>query len=93
MPTSALKVPPQTRSSQALNGGIRSAERMQPINNQSCIQLFSVTRVPLPTMDPTGLFEFPEIVNERERLFSKREVIQGLRTIEPKCLYHSIKET
>lgn len=70
MPTSALKVPPQTRSSQALSGGIRSAERIQPIKSQSCMQVFCVTWVPPPTMVPTGLLVLPDIVNDLERLFS-----------------------
>uniref|UniRef100_A0A1A9ZBY4 Uncharacterized protein n=1 Tax=Glossina pallidipes TaxID=7398 RepID=A0A1A9ZBY4_GLOPL len=62
MPTSALNIPPHTRSSQALIGGMRSAERMQPTNSQSCMHASSIICVPPPTIVPTSSFELPDIL-------------------------------
>lgn len=73
--TSALKVPPQMRSSQLFDGGKRSATRAHPINSQSFMQEFGAPCVPPPTIALTAPLLLPLNVNERDRFESKIYII------------------
>lgn len=67
---SALNVPPQRRSSHVPVCGNRSATRAQPINSQSLMHAFGEPWPPLPTIELTTMFEFPDKVNDLDRLKS-----------------------
>lgn len=68
--TSALNVPPHTRSSHVFETGRRSETRAQPINSQSAVHEFGVPCDPPPTIELTMLFELPDNVNDCDRLWA-----------------------
>lgn len=79
--TSALKVPPQMRSSHVFDCGRRSATRAHPINSQSFMHEFGVPWVPPPTMAFTATLLLPDRVNERDRFESVCSKMFIIRTI------------
>lgn len=70
MLTSALNVPPQILSSQVFGIGIRSVTFAHPIKSQSFVQAFGAPVVPLPTIELTTPLEFPDNVNDLDRLLA-----------------------
>lgn len=68
--TSTFSAPPHSRSSHVGLGVSLSATRTQPISSQSFVQALGVPAVPPPTIALTTVLEFPDSVNDLDRLLA-----------------------